>query len=197
MTGRGIWPDFGHNFTSFAVVGEPGVQLTGGAFFNGREMIANIAGIALPQTDENTPWPELSGPENPADLGLAWTGTLREVSPRGEVVSEEVVCRTYESTASNRRFTERVNSQESLHLKTEENRKRLMVSGHIANSAVHGLGKQYGWLVEFELCLANGSIVEWMEVLDADRSRLVGIRRWWTDGLLNRVEILNLAPETA
>ena len=194
MTGRGIWPDFGHNFTSFAVVGEPGVQLTGGAFFNGREMIANIAGIAHPQTDENTPWPELSGPENPAELSLNWTGKVREVSPMGEVVSETPIERRYDSTSSHRCFTEFVNEQECAQLTTEANRQRLMVSGRIGTNTVHGLGKQYGWLIEFELCLPNGTIVEWMEVLDSVRGRLVGIRRWWTDGILDRVEVVNLSP---
>ena len=196
MTGRGIWPDFGHNFTSFAVVGQPGVQLTGGAFFDGPEMVANIAGIACPQTDEETTWPEFSGPENPAAIGLQWTGTIRRVNPAGEVLTEQTLNRTYSSKTTQRPFAEEVDGQSTVQLVTEPNRGRLMVSGQIADRKVYGLGKQYGWLVQLELCLPGGVIVEWMEILDGARDRVVGIRRWLTDGILDQVEIVNLAPRS-
>ena len=34
-----------------------------------------------------------------------------------------------------------------------------------------------------------------MEVLDARRGRLVGLRRCWADGVLIRVEVMNLCPK--
>ena len=42
MTGRGNWPRFGHNFSSFSVLGGKRLQLTGGKFFRATEQVANI-----------------------------------------------------------------------------------------------------------------------------------------------------------
>ena len=62
-------------------------------------------------------------------------------------------------------------------------------------SPFQGLGKRYGWGTELTLYLPAGRRVDWMEVLDAGRGRLVGLRRWWADGALYRVEVMTLRPK--
>ena len=67
------------------------------------------------------------------------------------------------------------------------------MSGRVGDIPIQGLGKAYGWLTELELCLEPNRIVEWMEVLDARRGRLVGLRRWWTDAVMERIDVVNLS----
>ena len=86
MTGTGMWPEFGHDFTSYAVVAEPTLQLTGGKFCNGPEMVANIIGVATPQTSADPEWPTLDGTELAHEVAMSWEGTLRTVKADGEVV---------------------------------------------------------------------------------------------------------------
>ena len=194
MTGRGLWPDFGHNFTSFAVMGEPDVQLTGGKFFTGTEMVANIVGIAEPQTSAEPVWPEFGGSKTPSDLSSTWRGQFRQVAPDGTVLAEESLERSYRCHGEQRTLTEVADGVELLELQTDSAPTgRIQVSGVIGDVSVQGLGKAYGWLTEMEICLKPNRILEWMEVLDAQRRRLVGIRRWWKDAALERIDVINLS----
>ncbi len=45
LTGRGIWPRFGCNFTSFSAALSPQRQLTGGTFTRAGEVVAVITGV--------------------------------------------------------------------------------------------------------------------------------------------------------
>lgn len=47
ITGRGIWPHFGYNFTSFSATISPTRQLTGGTFSRAGEPIAVIVGLGV------------------------------------------------------------------------------------------------------------------------------------------------------
>jgi hypothetical protein len=60
MTGRGIWPEFGYNFTSFAITTGDDRQITGGTFHRAADTSAIIVGVAergdtAPRLE--TPWP--------------------------------------------------------------------------------------------------------------------------------------------
>ena len=68
-------------------------------------------------------------------------------------------------------------------------------AGRARRSPFQGFGKRYGWATELTLIMPGGRRVEWMEVLDAVRGRLVGLRRWWNDGALSRVEVMNMCPK--
>lgn len=58
MTGRGRWPRFGYDFTSFSILVTPDCQLTGGQFLDGETLIANIVGIAVTE-DESGHYPQI------------------------------------------------------------------------------------------------------------------------------------------
>lgn len=69
MTGRGVWPRFGHTFESFAVLVAPDRQLTGGFFGLAGRPVADIVGVAEPDRGR---WPELdlsAAPSPPAAVG--------------------------------------------------------------------------------------------------------------------------------
>ena len=85
----------------------------------------------------------------------------------------------------------------ALRLSIEDEDGRLRVAGRSRRAPFQGFGKRYGWATELTLIMPAGRRVEWMEVLDAERGRLVGVRRWWTDGGLSRVEVMNLCPKGA
>ena len=78
MTGRGVWPRFGHTFESFAVLVAPDRQLTGGFFGLAGRPVADIVGVAEPDRGR---WPELdlsAAPSPPAAVG---PGVERRVGP--------------------------------------------------------------------------------------------------------------------
>lgn len=54
LTAKGLWPNFGYNFTSFSMLLNPNRQVTGGKFFLANEEVATIVGLATPE-DEGYP----------------------------------------------------------------------------------------------------------------------------------------------
>jgi len=54
LTAKGLWPNFGYNFTSFSMLLNPNRQVTGGKFFHANEEVATIIGLAVPE-DEGYP----------------------------------------------------------------------------------------------------------------------------------------------
>ena len=62
ITGRGIWPRFGCNFTSFSASLSGQRQLTGGTFSRAGDIIAVIVGLGVADGErEVTDWPVLYG----------------------------------------------------------------------------------------------------------------------------------------
>ncbi len=65
MTGRGVWPQFGYSFTSYAALVAPDRQVTGGLFSVAGAPMCAIAGVAESvERLGRQAWPELD---------LAWT----------------------------------------------------------------------------------------------------------------------------
>ena len=68
MTGRGVWPRFGYEFESYSVLLAPDRQLTGGFFSLAHRSVADIVGVAVPESagveprlDLSVPVPEVEG----------------------------------------------------------------------------------------------------------------------------------------
>jgi hypothetical protein len=190
MLGRGVWPVFGHNFTSFAVLVEPGRQLTGGRFFRASEMVANIAGVAANEADGVVP--HLAGPSWPGEIARGWSGTLRGFSPDGTPLDESPLRRRYDG---DRGFHEQ--GSEGVQLRFDpEGGGHYRVVGGAHGRPMLGLAKAYGWLLDVEAVLGPESMVEWMEMLDAVGGHLIGFRRVLVDHAVKRVEVMRLSPES-
>ena len=67
MTGRGIWPRFGYEFESYSVLVAPDRQLTGGFFSLAGRSVADIVGVAIPESSGVEPRLDLSAPVPEAD----------------------------------------------------------------------------------------------------------------------------------
>ena len=67
MTGRGIWPRFGYEFESYSVLVAPDRQLTGGFFSLAGRSVADIVGVAVPESSGVEPRLDLSAPVPEAD----------------------------------------------------------------------------------------------------------------------------------
>ena len=67
MTGRGIWPRFGYEFESYSVLVAPDRQLTGGFFSLAGRSVADIVGVAVPESSGMEPRLDLSAPVPEAD----------------------------------------------------------------------------------------------------------------------------------
>ncbi|NUM45586.1 MAG: hypothetical protein HUU38_12850 [Anaerolineales bacterium] len=61
MMGQGRWPRFGYDFTSFSILVTPAYQFTGGQFLDGERLVANIVGLAVPET-EKPEYPHFTNP---------------------------------------------------------------------------------------------------------------------------------------
>ena len=67
MTGRGIWPRFGYEFESYSVLVASDRQLTGGFFSLAGRSVADIVGVAVPESSGIEPRLDLSAPVPEAD----------------------------------------------------------------------------------------------------------------------------------
>ena len=177
MTGRGLWPKFGHNFRSFAVLPVADCQLTGGKFFNATEMIANIAGVAVPENAVGN-YPVLNQDYQPNVA--EWQGTMRTVLADGTVQGERSLHRTFQTVNEDRIIWEE--DEHTTILSWDNGRYRTQ----------SGIGKRFGPLLEIETVAENGRICEQMELLDTVRGYLIGLRRWLQDDKLEKVEVVRL-----
>ena len=62
MTGQGVWPRFGYEFESYSVLVAPDRQLTGGFFSLAGRSVADIIGVAVPESSGKEPHLDLSAP---------------------------------------------------------------------------------------------------------------------------------------
>ena len=62
MSGRGAWPRFGYEFESYSVLVAPDRQLTGGFFSLAGRSVADIVGVAVPESAGVEPLLDLSAP---------------------------------------------------------------------------------------------------------------------------------------
>ena len=70
MTGNGVWPRFGYEFESYSVLVAPDRQLTGGFFSLAGRSVADIIGVAVPESSGLEPRLDLSTP--PPHPGDEW-----------------------------------------------------------------------------------------------------------------------------
>ena len=62
LTGRGAWPRFGYEFESYSVLVAPDRQLTGGFFALAGRSVADIVGVAVPESAGIEPRLSLAAP---------------------------------------------------------------------------------------------------------------------------------------
>lgn len=181
MTGRGLWPHLGFNFTSFGILATPDRQLTGGKFFTAGEMKANIVGIAVNESQAKE-YP-LFEQASPAEISTAWIGTRRVVLADGRVDGEISFTRRYQESAWHE-------PDQIFELSaTRDNGIQ-----KIESSTTVGLIKRTGTMLEAELVDGPGKIIEMMEVFDPVGKNLVGLRKFYGDHVLEKVEVLFLQP---
>lgn len=181
MTGSGLWPDFGHNFRSFSVLPMADRQLTGGTFLNATEMIANIAGVAIPENGDND-WPLLNQTYSPQTA--MWQGSLRTVLANGTIVEERPFTREFKTASATALCWNEDGVEIGLHL--DNGRFRLQ------NETRQGIGKLFGPLLEMEIFGKNGRSTTTLELLDTIQGHLIGLRHHKKDGVLEKVEVLQL-----
>lgn len=186
ITGRGVWPRFGHNFTSFGVLVTPERQITGGKFYNAGEMIANIVGVAVPETrDAPDAFPVLEGAMWPGDVAQAWQGKQIIFDDVGHG-TEATIERIYEADA----WVETV-AVDNQTLVTKTQLKpldgRLRVERHfqrdseIKNGGV-GICKRSGWLLDIEAHTAEDHSIR-ADILDTFGGYLVSIDQSWSQNV--------------
>ncbi len=179
MTGRGLWPEFGHTFRSFAVLPVADCQLTGGKFLNGTTMVANIAGVALPELIADD-YPTLN--QDYCPQGPEWQGSVRTILADGTVQPDRPLQRTYHIACKDEIAWDEAGEMTTLSWN----------NGRFRNQ--NTIAQRFGPLLESETVLENGRICEQIELLDTVRGHLIGFRRWLRDEKLEKVEVIRLGP---
>ncbi|HCP45400.1 MAG TPA: hypothetical protein DIU15_05130 [Deltaproteobacteria bacterium] len=187
MWGEGVWPEFGHAFQSYAFSGQD-KQLTGGRFADGSTLVAQIAGIARPDT--GGPWPELTGPFAPAEVASHWQGDRTVFHPSGSPLERESIQRVYEGDSWREQASSGTRGAE-LTLRD----RRLLARVEEPTGLLQGVSRRYGWLLEHDWAGPTGSHVRGFEALDAAGAEIMAIYRRYQDQQLERIEVLHLRPQ--
>lgn len=195
MFGRGLWPRFGHGFTSFSLLtGER--QITGGCFFDASALVARIVGVATPDHPEAT-WPALSSVTWPGEHAADWTGTVETYGSDGALAKSVRIRRRYSSGERERKLQEvelEGGAGGELRL-TLRDLRLASVNGMLGGLAVDGLARTSGPLLELELQAGPRTRFEGLEILDCIDNRVVGLRKRFDDETLVTLEVLRLEPE--
>jgi hypothetical protein len=188
MTARGIWPRFGHNFTTFELMLTPELQIIGSKFMNAGEVVANIIGVAVPETDDDgDEWPEFSGTQNAGDIASIWQGVTTifdDDTPSGSY--ERPITRRYQDGGWHDTYQD---SGIEVHTLLQEAGSRLKVSG-----SQTGIAKRSGWLLEMEVSRAPQEVDTVYELLDAERGWLVSLRDARLHNLWCGLQLIVLKP---
>ncbi len=187
MTGRGLWTEFGYNFSSFAVQPNPERQITGGKFFMATEMAANIVGLAMPAS-ANADYPEFIGTQWAGEVAKVWRGECRQCRPDGAVLAEKAVGRIYTDPC---RWEE-----DDSAIELSDERTGYRVTGNYRSNELLGFAKRYGWMLEMELVMtkSNAVVCETQEILENAGKNLIVMRRWYKNQTLETLEIIRLKP---
>jgi len=188
MWGEGIWPIFGHAFQSYSV-SLTDKQLTGGVFSNGNALMAQIVGVAQPETDEDV-WPELTGPYRPEAVAVHWIGTRSLLGPDGEVLSTQDVTRQYSEGS----WTDDL-GPETRTVSVQDSTGTLHIQTGTESPAITGVSRRCGWSLELEWVQADGLHIRAFEALDAADGHLATIHRLYRNHQLAGIEVLRLTPE--
>lgn len=180
MTGRGVWPRFGHNFASWSLMLGPDRQLTGGRFFNAAQCVAHIVGVGqLAESAQGQAYPALRLECVPADLATEWRGMRTRFDAAGACLGEEAVTRTYSREGWREAGWEVVLAGRGPCYRVE-------------GTALRGIAARTGPMLELEAVLDDGTQVTMMEVLDAATRSLVGIHRLWRDEQMLRLAVVRM-----
>jgi hypothetical protein len=186
MTGRGVWPRFGYNFTSWSAMLAPDRQLTGGRFYSAGRCVAHLIGVgrligADHRVDESPEFPNLDLAGWPADLAGVWRGSRARFDASGACLGEEPMTRNYAPDGWR---------EGEWGVVCQAAGARQRVSG----PGFQGIARRVGPALELEGALAGGASVSMLEVVDAEARMLIGIHRIVEREQLQRVAIIRLAP---
>lgn len=168
VTGRGVWPRFGHNFTAFSLLLTPTLQITGGKFFNAGQLIANIIGVAVPEMSVQQR-PEFAGTTYPQHIAALWRGSSETFAPDGRLLGGYHSTRRYHDGGWTDETAQTTMRPLGEHWLVEQDNRR-------------GIGKRSGWLLEIELHNAQEHS-QTLEILDAARGYLIVLENRWRDNV--------------
>lgn len=193
MTGEGIWPHFGHNFTSFAFVPNAERQLTGGAFYNSGEMIAKIIGIAHPETSETIEvFPTLADNNNASQISEKWRGAVSRYDISGKLILETELERAYIKQSE----IEQYKTGQNLSLTSENND---VIQGEFLENeipqVIYGKSKNYGCYTEETLYTPKGLVIHTQTILDSQHQQMILLRKWYQSLMPTMVEVAWLSPD--
>lgn len=181
MTGRGVWPRFGHNFVSWSAMLTPRRQLTGGRFFRAGACVAHIIGVgqALAPTDESAGYPSLDLAARPESLAREWRGARTRFDAGGDCLGEEPLARRYHANGWR---------EDDWPVAWTACGDYLRVAGFGLDAVARRVGPAF----ELEGALAGGAQVSMLEVVDATTRTLTGIHRVIEAERLQRVAVIRL-----
>ncbi len=185
ITGRGIWPRFGHNFTSYGVMLSPTRQITGGQFFNVNQLVATIIGVAENTVEER--YPTLVMDEAPHELSEIWKGTSDIYDQNGELLDESVFERHFRCDS----YSDEWNGGDGFHIDLKPANGRDLVHGLMT-----GVSQKIGcarfincWDYEWDTDAMN----QILHLLDVESRQLVSIGYSYNGLNVNGMQVQKLS----
>ncbi len=186
ITGRGIWPRFGHDFDSFGVMLSPQRQITGGRFYRGWQQVAFIVGLAVPErADAPEDYPRFSALRWATAYAATWQGSRTVYEADGQQAVQGAMTRRYRAEGWD--DTTESGADVAVRHRTEGDSRFLE-------------GPLYGHLRAGDFWLAgdvytSAGAQEWLEILDDATQTLVRLVHHRALGRADRVEIAKLYPQ--
>ncbi|HUN24191.1 MAG TPA: hypothetical protein PK299_13760 [Anaerolineales bacterium] len=192
MLGQGVWPRLGFNFTSYAFRISPTRQLTGGVFHNAGIVVAEIIGIGVLQSDENTPYPRIQTETvSPALISNRWVGSATRFFADGSVKEQFTVQRElYDSVG----WCDTFSDGNILDVKITPRQFALDVNGSFAGDEIYGKARYINGSFRADLVLSNGWNLQLFEVLDVQSNQLLTYRNGYYLGVHQYLDLIYFSP---
>lgn len=178
ITGRGVWPRFGHNYTSYAVMVGQGRQITVAHFYNASALIATIAGVVVPETEDSRDhFPGLEGPYDPLTRSELWSGAEQLWTLEDGASLDKRTRQRFIRRAGGVVTWEEKTGIENRSLRFTPRGDRLSISGD-----GEGVAMRFGPLLE-AFIQTDGDFQEISECYDPGSQHIVRIVNGWRDGI--------------
>jgi hypothetical protein len=158
----------------------PERQITGGKFYNAGELVANIVGVAVPETlDSQDAFPTLSGATWAGNIAARWHGEQSSYDADG-CKTDAFVTRRYQSDEWQE--TLNIYGAESVTTTRLESLNTRLLAMRTGKSNSVGIAKRSGPLLDLHMHSADNHNIS-SEILDSLGGYLVCIDQLWSQNI--------------
>lgn len=191
---RAVWPRLGLTASSFAFMTSASRQITGGRYYLGSRLIANLTGVAVRQDPEAPPeFAALEGPTDPCDLARLWEGRAQVFNAQGTLVRDIT---SFQRAWSDYGWTTMIDGTVAEEMLFVPHGDGFEAHSETQRGKWLGLGRRFGYTLEIDGVFEQKPhmTTDYIGVLDAAGGCFVGVRRLFQSDVLQTVAIEHFRP---